>query len=93
MATLRSPSEHDDRIVLDPEILAGKPTVRGTRISVEVVLEFLERDLATDEIFEAFPKLTPDDVRACIIYARELVMKQRVKPAAPRRATLRSRRG
>ena len=58
-----------EHIVADPEILVGKPTVKGTRISVELVLERLAHDLNLDAIFLDYPRLTPDDVRACLEYA------------------------
>ena len=63
--------DHADRIVVDPEIMVGKPTVRGTRIPVELVLEQLSYDLDVSELFAAYPRLTEDDVKACIAYARQ----------------------
>jgi uncharacterized protein (DUF433 family) len=59
-----------DRIVVDPTIMLGKPTVRGTRIPVELVLAQLSYDLDPRELFAAYPRLTEDDVKACIAYAR-----------------------
>jgi uncharacterized protein (DUF433 family) len=59
-----------DRIVRDPEIMVGKPVVKGTRIPVERVLAHLEEADKAD-LFEAFPELTDDDVRACLAYARQ----------------------
>ncbi len=53
-----------DRIVANPQIMVGKPVVRGTRIPVALVLEHL---------FVAFPRLTEADVRACLAYAQALV--------------------
>lgn len=61
-----------DRIVVDPAILVGKPTIRGTRVSVELVLEHLAANPDLDELFAAFPHLTLDDVRACLAYASAL---------------------
>ncbi len=69
MATDRRPS-YGDRIVTDPEIMLGKPTVRGTRIPVELMLEQLSYNLDPNELFAAYPRLTEDDVKACIAYAR-----------------------
>jgi uncharacterized protein (DUF433 family) len=57
------------RISQDPEIMVGKPVVRGTRIPVERVLAHLEENDKAD-LFEAFPELTEEDVRACLAYAR-----------------------
>jgi uncharacterized protein (DUF433 family) len=56
------------RIVVDPDILGGKPTVRGTRIPVELVLKRLFQDLDLEALFASYPRLTPDDVKACLEY-------------------------
>ena len=63
-----------DRIVQDPEILAAKPVIRGTRIPVEVVLEYLAHNPDFAELFTDYPRLTMDDVKACFAYARSLVV-------------------
>ena len=65
-----------NRIVEDPNILVGKPTVKGTRISVELVLEHLAETLDPNDLYAAYPRLTPDDVRACLSYARRLVRRR-----------------
>jgi uncharacterized protein (DUF433 family) len=62
-----------DRIVTDPAVLAGKPVVRGTRIPVELVLRHLAQDPDLGELFAAYPRLTLDDVKACLAYAGALV--------------------
>jgi uncharacterized protein (DUF433 family) len=61
-----------ERITNDPEILVGKPTVRGTRLSVERVLQFLADD-EWSSIYDAFPGISEDDVRACLAYGAEQV--------------------
>jgi uncharacterized protein (DUF433 family) len=66
-----------DRISQDPEIMVGKPVVRGTRIPVERVLAHLEENDKAD-LFEAFPELTENDVRACLAYARAAVERERL---------------
>lgn len=63
--------DYPDRIVRDPEILVGKPAVRGTRISVELVLHHLEENPDLQDLFAAYPRLIQDDVRACLAYARK----------------------
>lgn len=60
------------RISVDPAIMVGKPTVAGTRIPVTTVLGHLAQNLDIDDLFAAFPALSPDDVRAVLAYAREL---------------------
>jgi uncharacterized protein (DUF433 family) len=62
-----------DRIVQDPAILAGKPVVRGTRIPVHVVLEYLAHNPSLDQLFADYPRLTIDDVKACFAFAQMLV--------------------
>jgi uncharacterized protein (DUF433 family) len=59
---------YEDRIVRDPKILAGKPTVRGTRVPVELVLRHLARTLDPADVLRAYPRLTEDDIRACLEY-------------------------
>ena len=69
-----------ERIVLDPEVLAGKPVIRGTRIAVELVLELLAAGQSEQEVLASYPGLTHDDVLACLAYARELVHEIKVYP-------------
>ena len=64
---------HLDRIVRNPGILGGKPTVRGTRISVELVLKRLSQDLDVAALYRAYPRLKPEDVQACLEYAEGIV--------------------
>ncbi len=75
-----------DRIVRDPQILVGKPVVKGTRIAVEVVLDYLAHNPDFDELFADYPRLTMDDVKACLAYAQMLVQEQqRIEAPAPAR--------
>jgi uncharacterized protein (DUF433 family) len=67
---------HIDHIIQDPTILAGKPVVRGTRIPVEVVLEYLAHNPDFTELLADYPRLTMDDVKACLEYARILVREE-----------------
>lgn len=69
-----------ERIVVDPNILVGKPVVKGTRIPVELVLKRLVQDLDIQTLFDAYPRLTRDDVRACLAYAEALVEGEQVYP-------------
>ena len=61
-----------DHIVCDPEILVGKPSVKGTRISVELILGWLSAGWSIDQLVEAYPQISPDDVLAALAYARDL---------------------
>ncbi|MGH2351423.1 MAG: DUF433 domain-containing protein [Chloroflexota bacterium] len=72
------------RIVTDPDILVGKPVVKGTRISVELVLEYLAQTPDLDELFADYPELTREDVQAVLAYARGVVERE-PHPGTPRR--------
>jgi len=74
-------SDHP-RITVDPAILVGKPIVKGTRLSVERVLELLAAGWTVDQVLESYPKLTGDDIRACLAYAAERLASERVYPIA-----------
>ncbi len=69
-----------DRIVIDQKIMVGKPVVRGTRIPVELVLKRLSQDLTREGLFASYPRLTEEDVKACLEYARALVEGEGVFP-------------
>jgi len=70
------------RIVLDPAVLAGKPVVRGTRLSVEFVVGLLADGWSEAEILENYPNLQRDDIRACLAYARDALAAEKVYPSA-----------
>ena len=59
----------ESRIVTNPDILGGKPCVRGTRISVEFLLELIASGATTDTILAAYPHLTREDIAAAVEYA------------------------
>jgi uncharacterized protein (DUF433 family) len=58
-----------EKIIVNPKILGGKPVIRGTRITVEFILELLASDVSEKEILEDYPHLTKDDIHACLKYA------------------------
>lgn len=64
-----STSELLDRITFQKDVLTGKPTIRGLRISVEMILELLAKGATETEILEDFPMLEPEDLRAALVYA------------------------
>jgi len=57
------------RIVVDPNIMAGKPVIRGTRIPVDAILRRLEEGASIRDILEDYPNLKEEDIRAALIYA------------------------
>ena len=66
-----------DHIHSDPAVLGGKPAIRGTRISVELVLEFLADGCSTADVLGAYPHLSEADVRAAIAFAHDMVAEER----------------
>jgi len=69
-----------DRIVVDSEVLAGKPVVKGTRLAVEFILELLAAGQTETELLESYPGLTHEDILACFSYASYLVYEYRAYP-------------
>ena len=61
------------RIIFDPDICNGQPTIRGTRITAQTVLEFLAAGDSVDEVLEEYPSLTRQDVLACLSLSSELM--------------------
>jgi uncharacterized protein (DUF433 family) len=70
------------RIVLDPAILAGKPVIRGTRLSVDFVISLMADGWSEAEILRNYPGLTREDLAACLAYARDVLKSEKVYPAA-----------
>ena len=61
-----------ERIVVDPEVLAGKPVIRETRLAVEFILELLASGQSESELLTNYPGLTRDDILGCLSYASYL---------------------
>lgn len=60
-----------DRITIDPRIRSGKPCIKGTRIAVADVLDYLGGGMTTAQILDDFPDLTAEDIQACLTFAAE----------------------
>jgi len=71
-----------ERIEVNPQVLVGKPVVRGTRLAVEFVLEMMASGASEQEILANYPRLTHDDILACVAYAAETIKGERVYPLA-----------
>ena len=69
------------RITVDPQIYGGKPIIRGMRLAVEHVLGMLAAGDTPQAILEAYPDLEREDIQACLVFARRLVGRERIKPA------------
>ena len=69
----------NDRIVVNPKVLGGKPCVKGTRIPVYMVLELVEAGVSFDVIRTNFyPRLSDENIKACIAYARQITQNEEV---------------
>lgn len=73
---------HKHRIAADPAVLAGKPIVKGTRLSVEFLLGLMADGWSNEQIFQNYPGLTSEDLIACLEYARDSVAGERGFPSA-----------
>lgn len=62
-----------DHIVSDPEVLVGKPVIKGTRLSVELILDRLADGWTADDLFKAYPRLTPEALQAVFAFAAEVL--------------------
>jgi len=69
------------RIVIDPEILVGKPVIRGTRLAVEFIVGLLAQEWAEEDILSNYPGVTHEDILACLNYAEERLRSERVYSA------------
>lgn len=82
---------YENRIIVDPEILVGKPVVKGTRIPVELVLQYLAANPRFEDLFADYPRLNLEDVKACFAFAKAQLEKsqhrRRRTPATPARHT------
>ena len=72
-----------ERITLDPAVLVGKPCIKGTRISVELVIEMLADGATYEEILVDYDHITRDDILACLAYASDVMKMDFVHPPEP----------
>jgi len=68
------------RIDINPQVMLGKPVIRGTRITVEIILEQISAGSSTEEILAEYPRLTREDVLAAVAYAREILSTDEIIP-------------
>lgn len=69
-----------DRIIADPGVLVGQPVIKGTRISVSLVLDLLARNWTRSQIIQQYDHITDEDIQACLEYAKDLIDSERVYP-------------
>ena len=68
--------DYRERIGLNPDIMLGKPTVKGTRITVEIILRKLSEGASEKEILEAYPHLKRKDILAALSYGADVISKE-----------------
>jgi uncharacterized protein (DUF433 family) len=71
-----------DRIVVDPEILVGKPVIKGTRLAVEFIIDLLAQGWTEADVLRNYPGVTRQDIQACLAYASSVLKAERVYPLA-----------
>lgn len=74
------------RIIIDPDILTGKPVIRGTRLAVDFIVSLLAGDWSEADILRNYPGLTHEDIAACLQYASEVLQSEKVYPLSTRSA-------
>jgi uncharacterized protein (DUF433 family) len=72
-----------NRIEINPDVMLGKPVIRGTRLTVELLLRQLSQGATVEDLLDAYPQLMREDIKAAIGYAADSIAEQRA-PAAPR---------
>jgi uncharacterized protein (DUF433 family) len=72
----------EDRIEVKPQVLCGKPVVKGTRISVEHVIKLMADGWSEADVLQSYPHLASEDVKACLAYAGDMLANERVFPVS-----------
>lgn len=67
-----------DRITVNPDVMVGKPTIRGLRITVEQILKALANGVTSEDLLEDYPELEPEDIQAVLLHASELVSEEQI---------------
>lgn len=67
-----------EHIIIDPEILVGKPIVKGTRLAVEFIIDLLAQGWTENEIIRNYPGITRKDIQACLSYASEILRAEKL---------------
>jgi uncharacterized protein (DUF433 family) len=75
-------TQQHPRIALDPDVLAGKPVIRGTRLSVEFIIGLMADGWSETDILANYSNIAHEDIIACLAYARDTLSSERVFPSA-----------
>ena len=71
-----------DRIAIDPEVLTGKPVIRGSRLAVDFIVGLLAQGWSKVDIIQNYPDITHADIAACLQYANHVLQSEKVYPVA-----------
>ncbi len=69
-----------ERIIVEPKILVGKPVIKGTRLAVEFIVDLLAQGWPESEILRNYPGITREDIAACLKYATSILKAEKVYP-------------
>jgi len=72
-----------ERVEVNPKIMLGKPVIRGTRIPVELILRKLGEGASTEDLLDAYPRLTSEDVQAALMYASHVLAREETISLGP----------
>jgi len=72
-----------EHIIIDPDILVGKPVIKGTRLAVEFIIDLLAQGWSEVEILQNYPGVTRKDIQACLAYASEILRVEKVYAFPP----------
>ena len=76
-----------ERIVVDPKVMVGKPVIRGTRLTVDFILNLVAHGAKEEEILDEYKGLTEEDLRACFLFATKALADAAFMPLAAERGT------
>lgn len=79
---MRDIMDWQERIIVDPHILVGKPVVKGTRLAVEFLVDLMAQGWDESQILRNYPGLEAEDLRACLAYAAATLREERICPVA-----------
>jgi len=75
--------DYSERVVIDPDIMAGKPVIKGTRVPVELIVKLMAQTMDPEKILNEYPRLTREDIRAALEYAGAVVSTDEVYRRTP----------
>ncbi|NJN53632.1 MAG: DUF433 domain-containing protein [Anaerolineae bacterium] len=80
---MNTQSINETRITIDPQIMVGKPLIKGTRIPVELIVRMVAQGIPEKEILEEYPRLKTEDIRAALTYAAKIIAAEDIFPLTP----------